>query len=90
MIADAFRSMVSNAAIALSCTSGEPVDFAHKEISSMAAASPYWLCSNSVRTSAMAILEWLSGMTVVLDGGGKIVAQHMGGRRVVASEVRLK
>lgn len=77
-MADAFLSMVSNAAIALSCTSGEPVDFAHKEISSMAAASPCWLCNNSVRTSAMAILEWLSGMTVILEGDANIVVQHAG------------
>lgn len=63
VIADAFLSMVSSAAIALSCTSGEPVDFTHKETSSIAAASACWLCNNSVRTSAMAILVWLSGMT---------------------------
>jgi len=37
-IADAFLSMVSSAAITLSCVSDEPVDLAHKAISSIAAA----------------------------------------------------
>lgn len=68
VMADAFLLMVSNAAIALSCTSGEPADFAHKETSSIAAARACWLCTKSVRTSAVAILAWLSDMTVVLDG----------------------
>lgn len=60
MMADAFLSMVSSAAIALSCVTDEPVDFAHKEISSIAAASACWLCNNSVKTSAIAMLAWLS------------------------------
>lgn len=60
MMADAFLSMVSSAAITLLCAPGEPVDFIHKETSSIAAAKACWLCSNSVNTSAVAIAAWLS------------------------------
>lgn len=90
MMADAFLSMVSSAAIALSCTSGEPDDITHEETSSIAEARACWLCSNNVRTSAMAILEWLFGMTVFLDGDAEIVAQTLQDDAVVEPVVRLK
>jgi hypothetical protein len=69
VMADAFRSMVSSAATALSCAAGEPADFAHKETSSIAEAKACWLCKSKVRTSAIAIVAWLlSGMDVILEG----------------------
>lgn len=69
VMADAFMSIVSSAAITLPCTTDEPDDFAHKATSSIAAASACWLCSRRVNTSAVAILAWLlSVMTIVLVG----------------------
>ena len=64
-MADAFLSMVSSAVMTFSCTSGEPVDLAHKDSSSTAAARLCWLCKRRVRTSAVEMLAWLlSGMRV--------------------------
>ena len=74
MIADAFASRVSSAVTAFSCTSGEPVDFAHAATSSIAAASACWLCKSKVRTSAVAMwASELSVMAVVLEGYGERV-----------------
>jgi len=58
-MADAFLSMVSSAVMTFSCTSGEPVDLADKDNSSIAAASACWLCKRRVRTSAVVMLVWL-------------------------------
>lgn len=75
---DALLSMVCSEAVALSRTPGEPVELAHKAISSIAAANACWLCSSRVRTSATAMLAGVSDMTVFLDGDANIVVQHAG------------
>ena len=66
-IADVFASRVSIAAMMCSWASLEPLAFAHRATSSIAATNAYWLCSRRVSTSAVAI--WASalyGMAVVL------------------------
>lgn len=69
MMADAFASRVSNAVTAFSWASLEPLAFAHRATSSIAAASACWLWRRRVSTSAVAIwVSVLSGMAVVLDG----------------------
>lgn len=78
VMADAFLSMVSSAAITLPCVTDEPVDLAHTAISSIAAARACWLCSNKVNASAAAMLALLSSMGVFLDSDVRIVAQLVG------------
>ena len=58
VIADAFASRVCNAVTAFSWVSLEPLALAHRATSSIAEARACWLCSRSVRTSAIAI--WTS------------------------------
>lgn len=70
MMADAFASSASIAAMACSWVSLEPLALAHRATSSIAATNAYWLCSRRVNTSAVAIwASELSGMAVVLEGG---------------------
>lgn len=71
VMADAFLSMVSSTAFTLLCAYSEPVDRAHKAISSIAAATACWLCSNRVNASAVAmfasVLSGISGHPSLSD-----------------------
>lgn len=69
MIADVFASRVSIAAMICSWASLEPLAFAHRATSSIAAAKASWLCNRRVSTSAVAMwASVLSGMADVLEG----------------------
>lgn len=57
-MADAFWSRVVSAVVAFINASLAPLDLAHRDNSSIAAAKACWLCSRSVSTSAVAM--WAS------------------------------
>ncbi|MNY38693.1 hypothetical protein D3C86_1733340 [compost metagenome] len=66
LIADAFVSSVSMAAIALAATHPTPFSESHLVISSIAAPRACWLCRSNVSASAVATLECeLSDMAIV-------------------------
>lgn len=68
VMARAFLSSVSMAPSALAATLSTPFSEIHLVTSSRAAANACWLCSNSVRASAVAMLaSELSGMAIVLE-----------------------
>ena len=68
VMAEAFTSSVSSAAMALLCASGEPDVLADKATSSIAAARACWLCRSNVSASAVTMLaSELFGMAIVLE-----------------------